>query len=337
MWYEMQKVGIEAGFYTSKTAFCGSTSVHEGLEMVRRTGAKSIVSIGSTSIADTAKGIQALVGCGAKTIDEMDKKAARPATSFPHFSFATEVSPEYAVGSWLALHNQEDVLIRRAGLAPAAVLTDVDTLLSMSASHDWSPAAGVSNVVAHLFDSLFTLYLDEACSDSGSSSSGSSGGVATERRMAMLREIAESEECRDGLAALRELLHQLSAGDGEFTGSAAGAGSAAGTGSGSNSSSSSGGVRASGSNKGPGSSSSCSAAVISQLSLAARAAAHIAHKGPITGGAIGLTETAALVGGLHRLQQHGQRLPQGWVKAEAVAEALVLVEEGEGGVCWSVV
>ncbi len=33
---------------------------------------------------------------------------------------------------------------------------------------------------------------------------------------------------------------------------------------------------------------------------------------------------------MHRLQQHGQRLPQGWVKAEAVVEALVLVEEGKG-------
>ena len=38
MWFEMQKVGIEAGFYTTKTAFCCSASVQEGLEIVRRTG-----------------------------------------------------------------------------------------------------------------------------------------------------------------------------------------------------------------------------------------------------------------------------------------------------------
>ena len=34
------KIGIESGFYTVKTAFATASSVQEGLEIVRRTGAK---------------------------------------------------------------------------------------------------------------------------------------------------------------------------------------------------------------------------------------------------------------------------------------------------------
>jgi hypothetical protein len=36
----LSQIGIEAGFYTIKTAFSSPTSVQEGLEIVRRTGAK---------------------------------------------------------------------------------------------------------------------------------------------------------------------------------------------------------------------------------------------------------------------------------------------------------
>ena len=107
-------------------------------------GAKSIVSIGATSISDTAKGIQRMMEMGVKTVEEMDKKeqqqqpqaaavsAASVATTttsssssgshssnkFPHFVFATEFTPEYHNSSWMSVHNQEDVLIRRNGHAP---------------------------------------------------------------------------------------------------------------------------------------------------------------------------------------------------------------------------
>jgi hypothetical protein len=40
--YMHLQVGIETGFYTVKTAFSTPFSVQEGLEMVRRTGAKVI-------------------------------------------------------------------------------------------------------------------------------------------------------------------------------------------------------------------------------------------------------------------------------------------------------
>ena len=117
---------------------------------LNRSGAKSIVSIGATSISDTAKGIQRMMEMGVKTVEEMDKKeqqqqqqAAATANitgsssssssssnvsgiysnKFPHFVFATEFTPEYHNSSWMSVHNQEDVLIRRNGHAPVGNLS----------------------------------------------------------------------------------------------------------------------------------------------------------------------------------------------------------------------
>ena len=45
------------------------------------------------------------------------------ANKFPHFVFATEFTPEYHNSSWMSVHNQEDVLIRRNGHAPVGNLS----------------------------------------------------------------------------------------------------------------------------------------------------------------------------------------------------------------------
>ena len=99
------------------------------------------MSIGATSISDTAKGIQRMMEMGVKTVEEMDKKeqqqqpqstassasattttssssGSHSSSKFPHFVFATEFTPEYHNSSWMSVHNQEDVLIRRNGHAP---------------------------------------------------------------------------------------------------------------------------------------------------------------------------------------------------------------------------
>jgi hypothetical protein len=109
--------------------------------MARRTGAKSVVSIGSSTVCDTGKGIQTLMELGMKTVDEFDRRFLTTVASksgdshtatansspaivgngslFPHHSVATEVCPSYGYTAWSALHKSEDVLVRRPCLNPS--------------------------------------------------------------------------------------------------------------------------------------------------------------------------------------------------------------------------
>mmetsp|Transcript_4046 Transcript_4046/g.4168 ORF Transcript_4046/g.4168 Transcript_4046/m.4168 type:complete len:638 (+) Transcript_4046:100-2013(+) len=191
MWYEIQKSGIEASFYTVKTVFATPSSVREGLEIVRRTGAKSVISIGSSTICDTGKGIQTLIQHGFKSVDELDShllainrskddSGEDPANKtkihdnndqtnsasvsksskveFSHFSVATDISPAYDTPYWSALHPEDDVLIRRPCYTPEVVF-DPEVLKK---SVDLMPSVINPTLLAHLFDSLFSYTLKQA-------------------------------------------------------------------------------------------------------------------------------------------------------------------------------
>jgi alcohol dehydrogenase class IV len=103
-----------------KTAFPTAATIHEGVEMARRTGAKSVISIGNGAVGDVAKGIRALMESGAKTVAENDKINARLSTattnevSYPHIAVSTTLSPTPSLPGWVCLHHEEDVFTRRS-------------------------------------------------------------------------------------------------------------------------------------------------------------------------------------------------------------------------------
>ena len=110
-----------------KTAFPTAATVHEGVEMMRRTGAKSVISIGNGAVSDVAKGIRALMESGAKTVAENDDKitslqqsstATTNEVSYPHIAVSTTLSPTPSLPGWVCLHHEEDVFTRRSCKEP---------------------------------------------------------------------------------------------------------------------------------------------------------------------------------------------------------------------------
>ena len=107
---------------------------------------QSIISIGSSSICDIGKGIQTLMKKGLKTVDELDRLSmlanADKDTSviqknsssfcgsrvsadinsnkvdFHHFTVPTVICPHHSRSQWCALHKEDDVIVKREGVAP---------------------------------------------------------------------------------------------------------------------------------------------------------------------------------------------------------------------------
>jgi alcohol dehydrogenase class IV len=125
--------------------FPTSLAVEEGAEMVRRTGSKSIISIGNGSISDVAKGIRALYENGVKSVDDLDRclhlnsalnSAVNPSDTLasssptrlankvvlPHLAVSTTLSFVPLMPRWVSLHHEEDVFISRECSEPQVLL-----------------------------------------------------------------------------------------------------------------------------------------------------------------------------------------------------------------------
>lgn len=111
MTFELQQSGIQPVFCTMATPFPTDKSLEEGVALLRRTGAKSIISIGSGAVTDAAKAIRLMAETGARLVSETHKPLHFK-ESISLLSIATSVSPVHSLCAWGVLHPEDDVLVR---------------------------------------------------------------------------------------------------------------------------------------------------------------------------------------------------------------------------------
>jgi alcohol dehydrogenase class IV len=71
MWFEMQKNNIEGVFCTMNTQYPIERNIKESIELFRRTGAESIISIGAGNVSDFTKLMRDLIEIGFKKSDDI--------------------------------------------------------------------------------------------------------------------------------------------------------------------------------------------------------------------------------------------------------------------------
>lgn len=118
MWYEMQRVGIQSAFITLNTPFPVLNAIQESLSLFRRTGAKSIITIGNGAIADYGKALRSCAETALMPHQLMKSKMYTQRETIPLFCVRTSLSKVPFTSTLQVLHPEDDVLISAEGRAP---------------------------------------------------------------------------------------------------------------------------------------------------------------------------------------------------------------------------
>lgn len=151
MWFEMQKFKIEVVSFTHKTPFPTTAFIEEGAELFRRTGCKSIVTIGPGSLSDCGKGVRNLIFSNSKKVNQVLSNPPK-SVPVPLIAVPTTISPIPMLKSWCCLHHEEDVFVKRFSPKPEVVVMDA-ALIEKSATY--FPANISPYLFAHLLDTAF--------------------------------------------------------------------------------------------------------------------------------------------------------------------------------------
>jgi hypothetical protein len=119
MWFEMQRVGIQSTFITMNTPYPVQNMLQESLSLFRRTGAKSIVTIGNGAVADYGKALRTCAET-ALTPSQLAKSKSPyvQRETVPLLCVRTSMSVVPFSSSLQLLHAEDDVLITAPGRTP---------------------------------------------------------------------------------------------------------------------------------------------------------------------------------------------------------------------------
>lgn len=126
MGFEMQRNGIQPVFCTMSSPYPNHKNIEESVDLLKRTGSKSVIAIGSGAVVDTAKGIRMLAETGSRKV--FTYYAAKPLQCkdvIPLVSVATSASHVHALSSYGRLHTEDDVLIKTWCRAPEVILMSI--------------------------------------------------------------------------------------------------------------------------------------------------------------------------------------------------------------------
>lgn len=142
-------------------------TVSEAVELFRRTGCRSIISIGTGSEADAGKAVRAMLEQQTATSSKSKVKLPHRApvadskgnttvnaVTVPLICMATSISPVHSRGAYGLLHDEEHTVEMRHWRAPDVIATDFDVL---SKGHYFSEDAVRCYLIANLFDLLFAV------------------------------------------------------------------------------------------------------------------------------------------------------------------------------------
>ena len=165
IWYELQKVGKQATFFTVKTLFPTEKTIEEGYDLAIRTGITNIVTIGSANICDVGKGISTLYENNVKKVRDLKhvkKSIDQPnGNGIPILSIASTISPVHSTSSWMCLHKEDDILVNRSCKPVNEVVFDHEDIIK---SPTFCKEAILGYLFAHLYDTIFSYSLDKSMS-----------------------------------------------------------------------------------------------------------------------------------------------------------------------------
>ena len=119
MGFEMQRNGVQPVFCTMSSPYPNHKNIEESVDLLKRTGSKSIVAIGSGAVVDTAKGIRMLAESGnRKVFTHYPFRRIVCKDVIPLISVATSNSHVHALSSYGRLHAEDDVLVKTWCRAP---------------------------------------------------------------------------------------------------------------------------------------------------------------------------------------------------------------------------
>jgi len=153
--FALLNAGVQSVPCTLSTYLPTTQAVEAGVEMFRRTGARSITVVGNGAVIDAAKGMAELI----------DSQRAPGSTALPLLVIPTSISPVGCHPAWSCLHAEDDVLISRGGQrddSSTTIIFDAALLTQGAEGGGASPKAFVSPLVSavylasHLVDSEFS-------------------------------------------------------------------------------------------------------------------------------------------------------------------------------------
>lgn len=161
IWFELQKVGKQATFFTVKTPFPTEKTIEEGYDIAIRTGISNIITIGSGSICDIGKGISNLYENNVKKVNDLKniKKIISKPNIIPILSIASTISPVHSTSSWLCLHQEDDILVNRSCKSINEVVFDHEFI---EKSSSFCKEAILGYLLANLYDTIFSYCLDKS-------------------------------------------------------------------------------------------------------------------------------------------------------------------------------
>lgn len=164
MWFHLQKVGIDATFFTLKVPFVDSSILDEGVVLARRTGATSIISIGSGTPRDFGMGLKYCLdnniskasNLESSIFSNINSNRINSHSNVVCVNVASDVSPLASLNQWKAFHFEDNILMQYYGSqgSPDIVVFDKSIIDAVPSS---LMDVSMCSTMAYLIDSTFSF------------------------------------------------------------------------------------------------------------------------------------------------------------------------------------
>lgn len=132
VWYELQKIGVQATFLNLTSRFPSRESIHDGVNLLKRTGATSIISLGTATTTDFGKAIQLaadLPGSLTTYLQDPSKLKGIGNSSLgagvpriAHIVLPSSATSNHFHDSCHIIHPEEDILLEIPAASPSVDL-----------------------------------------------------------------------------------------------------------------------------------------------------------------------------------------------------------------------
>lgn len=123
IWFHLQKAGIQSTFLNLKSKYPSVESIKDGINLLKRTGASSIISIGNGTITDYGKALQFAIDSPASLnslfTDPTSIPTLKALPRISHVIIPTTPTPNHYVSSCQVIHPEEDILLEIPAFAPS--------------------------------------------------------------------------------------------------------------------------------------------------------------------------------------------------------------------------
>lgn len=162
MWFHLQKVGIDATFFTIRVPFVDSSVLDEGITLAKRTGATSLLCIGNGTTRDVTMGLKFCLDnniSGGKIesaiLGSSNLKKDDGRSGISVINIADDISPVASFTHWKAFHSEDNVLMQYGNSKPADIVVYDSNIIASVRSSLTDISMCVS--VAYLIDATFAF------------------------------------------------------------------------------------------------------------------------------------------------------------------------------------